>query len=171
MEPERRVSQAVVRALALVMVASAAGCGVITGGTTETITVQSVPSMATLTTQPTSGSFTTPASIELARKNSYTLIANREGYQEAQFQISQSMRVGPLILDILFTGLIGVVVDAATGGWWDLSPDDATMSLEPAQPNVAGLDPIRIWLSEVDDSGETLRVDASEPVHITVIQN
>lgn len=100
--------------LALAM--SAAGCGVMFGGTTKNISVTSAPSAAVITTQPSTGMYTTPTTLSLERKHAYTLVLRREGYNEAQFQIRKSMRTGPLILDILFTGLIGVIVDAATGG-------------------------------------------------------
>jgi hypothetical protein len=39
------------------------------------------------------------------------------------------MQGGILVLDILFTGLIGVIVDAVTGAWYKLSPETATVSL------------------------------------------
>ena len=93
------------RTVLLVTVAfSVAGCGVIFGGTSETIRVVSTPAAARLTTQPASGTFTTPASLTLQRKNSYVLTAAMDGYQPAELQIRQEMRTGPLILDILFTG-------------------------------------------------------------------
>ena len=48
------------RVLALVAVAfSVSGCGVMFGGTTETLRVSSSPAAARLTTEPATGTFTT----------------------------------------------------------------------------------------------------------------
>jgi hypothetical protein len=41
-----------------------------------------------------------------------------------------------VIADVLLTGLIGVVVDAATGGWSKLTPETANVTLT----KVAGID-------------------------------
>lgn len=146
------------------------GCGVITGGTTKTVSVVSVPSVATITSAPTSGSFTTPASIELERKHAYTLIATKDGYSEAQFQVQRRMRTGPLILDILLTGLIGVVVDAATGGWYDLQPENVTIALEQLDPAMPGPDIIEVRIGPAPDSGSVV-VEADHVVSLTVVQN
>lgn len=155
-------------ALALAM--SLSGCGVIFGGTTKTITVASTPTEARLTTAPLTGSFTTPASLTLNRKTAYTLVVWKEGYQEAQFPITKSMRVGPLILDILFTGLIGVVVDAATGGWWDLQPEEAAVTLVRLEDNLDGPAVIEVTIS-AGTGDAPVQVDATEAVRVRVIEN
>ena len=142
---------------------SVAGCGVIFGGTTETIRVVSTPAAARLTTQPATGTFTTPASLSLQRKNSYVLTAAMDGYQPAELQIRQEMRTGPLILDILFTGLIGVVVDAVTGGWWNLEPDDATLVLERLTTD-SGVGPERVEIHvSIDRKSSTIGVETDVP--------
>ena len=79
------------------------------------------------------------------------------------------MRSTSLILDILFTGLIGVIVDAATGGWWELSPDDVTITLERADDSVDGPVAIEISISKSKDSPGLLMVDATAPVQIELI--
>ena len=98
------------------------------------------------------------------------LIARRDGYNEAQFQIRKSMRMGPLILDILFTGLLGVVVDAVTGGWWDLQPEDVTIVLERADDSVDGPVTIEVSISSSNDSPGSFAVNATEPVQIEIIK-
>jgi hypothetical protein len=150
---------------------SLSGCGTMFGGSTKTISVTSVPSAVTVTSNPASGQFTTPTALTLERKSAYTLIATKEGYSEAQFQIRKSMRTGPLVLDILFTGLIGVIVDAATGGWYDLQPENVTISLERTDPNVVGPDVIEIHITEADSGPASFVVDASEAVQIEVVKN
>ena len=155
-------------ALALAM--SLSGCGVILGGTTKTITVVSTPSEARLTTEPLTGSFTTPATLTLNRKTAYTLVVWKEGYREAQFPIEKHMRVGPLVFDIL-VGLVGVVVDWATGGWWDLRPTEASVTLERLDDYVDGPAVIEVTIWKDVGEGAAIHVDATEAVRVRVIEN
>ena len=152
------------RVLVLVAVAfPVAGCGVIFGGTTETLRVSSSPAAARLTTEPTTGTFTTPASLALQRKHSYVLTAELDGYRPAELQIRQELRIGPLVLDILFTGLIGVVVDAATGGWWNLEPDDSNLVLERVTAD-SGVGPERVEVHvSIDRERGTIGVESDVP--------
>jgi hypothetical protein len=148
------------------------GCGVIFGGTSKTLSVVSTPTEARLTTEPLTGSFTTPATLTLQRKTAYTLVVWKEGYREAQFPIQKSMRVVPLVFDILFTGLIGVVVDAATGGWWDLQPEEASVTLERVDDSVDGPAVIEVRISTDEPAGDgKVRVDATEEVQLRIIEN
>lgn len=48
---------------------------------------------------------------------------------------------------MLFTGLIGVVVDAATGSWNKLRPESATVSLTKVDASVEGPDTILVSVS------------------------
>ena len=97
MDIKRLVTASVAVAVAL----SLQGCGVMFGGTTETIRVSSSPAAARLTTEPTTGTFTTPATLEL---NSYVLTASLDGYRPAELQIRQEMRTGPLSLIFCLPG-------------------------------------------------------------------
>ena len=167
-----RLHKSGARLLILMLLPLVAGCGVLFGGTTKSISITSAPSAATINTQPPTNVFTTPTSMELERKNSYTITASREGYRDATAQIRKSMRMGPLILDILFTGLLGVVVDAVTGGWWDLQPDNVTLVLEQTDPAQAGPDVITVMLSfqEAPD-GLTAQIESSTPVRVRLEKN
>lgn len=169
LQPRSRTLRATTGVLLLTF--SLAGCGTIFGGSTEIIYVNSAPNGASITTIPASGSFRTPASLTLERKNSYTLVASMEGYSSAEFLIRKNMRVGILVLDVLLTGLIGVVVDAVTGGWWNLEPDNATMVLERTDDSIDGPQTIEVTLATGED-GDVVVVDASvEGVLLTVHQN
>ena len=152
------------RTIALfVLLIPISGCGTIFGGTTEIVRVTSAPAQASLTTQPPTGTTTTPASLSLQRKNSYVLTASLDGYRPAELQIRQEMRVGVLVADVLLTGLLGVVVDAVTGGWWNLEPNDATLVLERADGNLTGPERIEIRLL-IDDVGNKRVLDVQSDV-------
>lgn len=127
------------------------GCGTIFGGTTETISVQSSPAGVTVSTNPATGTFTTPASIELDRKDSYTIIAKKEGYSDGQAFIRKKIRSGVLIADILLGGWF--LVDYLTGGLWDLTPDQVLVSLEREGPEIDGPAVIELRFKAAEDEG------------------
>ncbi|NIP57471.1 MAG: hypothetical protein GWM92_04635 [Gemmatimonadetes bacterium] len=137
------------------------GCGLIFGGTTQAVQVESTPSGAQIRTQPATRTYTTPASIELKRKNVYTLIATREGYSSAEYELDRNIRGKALAFDII-TGLLWIAVDAATGAWYELEPREVSMTLQRMDETVRGPDQIRIDIG-VSPDGRTLEVRSSEP--------
>ncbi len=103
-------------------------CGLIFGGSRQTIQANSSPPGTTITTAPPTATLTTPASVSLERKKDYTLTFSRAGYTSADVQVSHHVRGGIIVLDILF-GLVPVIVDAATGAWNSLSPNMVNVTL------------------------------------------
>jgi hypothetical protein len=143
------------------------------GGAHETISVQSSPDGAKVTTTPPTGEYTTPTSISLERKNDYSLTFEKTGYSPGHFQIQHHMRGGILALDILFTGLLGIIPDAATGAWDALSPQAATVTLTKVAM-IDGPREIRVGVRVGKADGhDAATIDASasgvtvkvEPVH------
>jgi len=153
---------------------SVAGCGLMFGGAHETIQVQSSPDGAKVTTSPPTVEYTTPTSINLERKNDYSLTFEKAGYSPGHFQIQHHMRGGILALDILFTGLLGIIPDAATGAWNGLSPEAATVTLTKVNAMIDGPQEIRVGVRVGKSDGhDAATIDASasgvtvkvEPVH------
>lgn len=75
------------------------------------------------------------------------------------------MQGGILALDILFTGLLGVVVDAATGAWYKLAPESAVVSLTKVADG-DGPDTIQVYVTR---QGDVLKLESSAPgvsVHV-----
>jgi hypothetical protein len=135
------------------------GCGAIFNGTRQTIQANSAPSAATIEVSPTDEEYTTPASMSLERKSNYVLTFSKEGYTSAKFNIQRKLSGGILVLDVLFTGLLGVIVDAATGAWYNLSPEVATVSLE----RLGAIDgPQQIHL-RIRSKGDKLHIESDEP--------
>lgn len=144
-------------------VLATAGCGVIFGGTRQSVRVESAPGAAMITTSPSTTTYTTPTTISLERRNNYTLTFEKEGYAPADLEIQRKLRGGILVLDIL-TGLVGVVVDAATGGWYKLEPKMATVSLERITDRDEGAETIEIEVSLDETSGvQRVRIEPSAP--------
>src|SRR5438552_15949396 len=118
-------------ALPLVCVAmplTVAACGLIFGGSRQTIQANSSPPGTTVTTAPPTATLTTPAAVSLERKKDYTLTFTKAGYTAADVQVAHHVRGGIIVLDILF-GLVPVIVDAATGAWNSLSPTMVNVTL------------------------------------------
>jgi hypothetical protein len=157
-------SRATTLALALA-VATTTACGALFNGSRQTITATSAPDGATIQTNPGGSQYTTPASLNLERKNDYVLTFSREGYRPATFTINKSVQGGIVVLDVLFTGLIGVIIDAATGSWYKLSPEAATVALTRVEAD-AGPEIIEVRVSE---AGEGFHIDSDVPgVAVTV---
>ena len=156
--------------LTLLLVLPLAGCATIMGGSTQLIQVTSAPAEAMITSDPESGTFTTPASLELERKYSYTLTATKDGYRPATARLTKKMRVGSLIGDILLFP-IGVIVDAITGAWYELQPAVVTLVLEQANPLDEGPDVIEVTISFDEEKDGLAKIHATSPVEIDVTRN
>jgi len=159
----------IVTIISLVLVLSIfLGCGAILNGTSKNIEIQSAPSGASITGDPVVGDYTTPTSIKLQRKHEYILTFTKEGYEPATARIDKNLRAGILILDILITPfLVGVIVDAATGAWFNLSPDNVTVSLTKIEgASIDGPDIIDVHLST--NSSNELSVNSPSPVSVEI---
>src|SRR6266576_3115466 len=68
-----------------------------------------------------------------------------------------------VVADVLLTGLIGVIIDAATGAWSKLSPETATVSLTKIGM-VSGPDTITVGIKVGHTrDANLLGVQSSEP--------
>lgn len=75
----------------------------------------------------------TPIRVKLESKRAHSIEFKKEGYRTKTFNITNHVGVGWIILDILF-GLIPVIVDAATGAWYDLDQKNVNAMLERQKP-------------------------------------
>lgn len=147
------------------------GCGAIFNGSTKSINVQASPSGTKVITEPPTGDYVAPTVLQLERKNSYVLTFSKEGYNSSSVQITKKAQGGIIVLDVLLTGLIGVVVDAATGSWNNLSPDQVSVSLEKMEnSSVEGPESIEITLTseESSDGNQEFQIESSQPVGVSV---
>ena len=157
----RRLTSSV---LLLICISLLSGCGLILGGgSRQTVGVQTSPPGTKLTTAPATGDYTTPTSLNLERKNSYVLTFSKEGYSPATFQLQSHVRAGIVIADVLLSGLVGVIIDAATGSWSKLSPETATVSLTKIAM-IEGPDTIKVGIT-VDraNDGTRLNIQSNAP--------
>lgn len=96
------------------------GCATIITGTSEDVLIQSNPPRASITIngQPRGE---TPLQLDLDSDRSYMVQVKLEGYEPQSFQIERSTS-GWMIGNLLFGGIPGLVIDAATGGMYVLEP-------------------------------------------------
>jgi hypothetical protein len=101
-------------------------------GSTQQIMVSSTPSGATVMVD-RSMRFTTPAALELARKESHILEITLEGYHPETVNlraVSSNMVAG----NIIAGGLIGFAVDHSSGAAFRLVPEVVQVSLRAIVP-------------------------------------
>jgi len=107
------------------------GCATIMhGGGSQTIGVSSTPSGATVAVDNVERGVT-PLSVELKRNQPHTLVFSLEGYDGASATTSKKVS-GWVWGNIVFGGLIGLVVDFASGGVYNIVPENVHADLAKA---------------------------------------
>ena len=71
----------------------------------------------------------TPLVQKLSHKETYSISVEKEGYRPQRRFIRPRLGVGWIILDIL-GGLIPIIVDVATGDWFELDEESLTILLQ-----------------------------------------
>jgi len=108
------------------------GCASIIHGTKQTVRFQTTPTECTVDVTDALGTnygyCTTPCSMELKRKREYKVSISKEGYETAELTIERKSD-GWIWGNILFGGIIGIIVDFSNGAAYKLSPDELTASL------------------------------------------
>ena len=75
---------------------------------------------------------TTPINLKLESKRTYTIEFKKDGFETQTYTITNHVGVGWIVLDVLF-GLVPVIVDAATGAWYELDQNAVNAVLEQQQ--------------------------------------
>lgn len=103
-------------------------CATIVNGTTQRICFTSCPPHATIWVDNCQMG-TTPAAIDLTRGNNHTVHIELAGYQPYDILIQKRMSKW-VFGNIVFGGVIGLVVDLATGGVYKLTPEQVCAHLQ-----------------------------------------
>ncbi len=111
-----------------------AGCATIVSGEVQKIKVTSEPPGAVVIAEPGKHRVTTPADLALPRGGGpYRLTFEKEGWRPADAPLSKGLN-GWLFGNLFFGGILGIVVDLASGAAYDLSPEEVHVVLTPAAP-------------------------------------
>ncbi|HEU4629363.1 MAG TPA: PEGA domain-containing protein, partial [Gemmatimonadaceae bacterium] len=108
-----------------------AGCASIMHGTTQGIGLSSNPTNARITVdnQPMGQ---TPTVVKLSRKDTHIVRIELEGYQPFETALTRNVS-GWVVGNLVFGGVVGLAVDAITGGLYSLSPETITAQMANAQ--------------------------------------
>ena len=112
-----------------------AGCATMVHGTTQKIKIDSSPEGANVKVDEVPVG-TTPTSIELSRASSHTVAIEKEGYLPRRESITQGGS-GWVFGNIVAGGLVGICIDLASGGAYELSPEQVSSSLIACGPSDA----------------------------------
>lgn len=149
--------------LVAVLTVSVSACGLVFGGTRQNIRLDASPT-ASIKTQPVTSDYTTPASISLERSKNYTVTFAATGYQPKTLEVQRSIRGGIVVLDII-CGLVPVIIDAATGAWYKLTPEVSSVTLQSSD----GLaPPIIIGITHGSSGRWQFTSDSPVAVHLSV---
>jgi len=104
------------------------GCATVFKGTSSNIQLWSEPPGAKVYVDgfPVG---TTPTKLKLESKKSYHVEFKKDGYENANYLLTNHVSVGWLVVDILF-GFVPILVDALTGSWYGLDQDAFRVNLE-----------------------------------------
>ena len=105
-----------------------AGCATIICGTTQSVNFTSSPSSATIYDNGMQIG-KTPLSAELSRKKEHAITIKLDGYKDYEILIKQEFNAW-YIGNIMFGGMIGLIVDPLTGAMYRLTPNQISAELE-----------------------------------------
>jgi outer membrane lipoprotein SlyB len=114
------------RVLALAA-AALCGCASIIHGTQQDIGISSSPTGAKIVVDNGDAS-TTPYVAKLSRKDNHIVKVTMDGYAPAELTLTKSVS-GWVWGNIVFGGLVGLAVDAISGGLYNLTPDQLQAAL------------------------------------------
>ena len=106
----------------LCSIACLVGCGTIIHGTTQELGLTSDPTGATVIIDGNDHG-ESPVTAELSRKDKHTVLVTLDGYQSHEMIVNRKVS-GWVWGNIVFGGLIGLGVDAITGGMYKLDPEE-----------------------------------------------
>jgi hypothetical protein len=117
-----------IRILALLPLAvGAAACATIIHGTSEDVNINSTPTNVAVSVD-NHPIGQTPVVYKMTRKDDHTVTLTLDGYQATTVPVTRSVS-GWFFGNILIGGLIGIAVDAISGGMYTLKPEQLQAAL------------------------------------------
>ena len=113
--------------LILLSLTTLSSCATIVSGTRQSIGISSMPSTASIYVDKEFVGYT-PLQVEMTRKDNHFVRIELEGYMPYEITISRKMN-GWVFGNIVFGGLIGLAVDAISGGIYKLTPEQIQTEL------------------------------------------
>lgn len=117
-----------------------AGCATVTRGTTNQVQIRSEPAGAQVTTS-LSHSCTTPCTINVGRKDEFSITMTLQGYRTERVEVGTRVAgagVAGFAGNVLIGGVVGMGVDAVTGSTLEHYPNPIVVMLQRDTPPTAG---------------------------------
>ena len=112
-----------------------AACASIMHGTSQDVGISSTPTSASVTVDNgTTGQ--TPFIAKLSRKDNHVIHIAADGYQPADLTLTRKTS-GWVWGNLLFGGIIGLAVDAISGGLYKLTPEQLNATLAKQSASIA----------------------------------
>ena len=105
------------------------GCAAVLGSKQKDFDLQSTPQGADVFldgNRPGS----TPVKVKLGNQAQHTFVFKKDGYKDATCTLAKGTGAGWVIFDVL-TGLVPIVIDAATNSWSQTKGSSCSGALEP----------------------------------------
>jgi hypothetical protein len=115
--------------LVAVLVLATSGCAAILGTKQKDFNLRSDPGGADVYLNGNRLG-ATPLRVKLSNQATHVFVFRRAGYREATCTLNRGTDAGWVILDVL-TGLVPIIIDAATNSWSQTKGDECSQGLEP----------------------------------------
>lgn len=125
------VKRATISILAISILASLTSCATIIHGTRQSIGIASNPTNASVWVDKNYAG-TTPMIVEMSRKDNHIVMIELDGFQPYEVIFSRQIS-GWALGNVVFGGVIGLAVDAISGGLYMLTPDQVQAELRANQ--------------------------------------
>lgn len=122
------------RAAAFLTILAVTACASIMHGTSQDVGISSSPTGATVTLD-NQNPGQTPYIAHLSRKDNHVVKLTLPGYAPAELTLTRKTS-GWVWGNIVFGGLIGLAVDAMTGGLYNLTPDQLSAALASEKASI-----------------------------------
>jgi len=119
----------------LISLLAVSGCATVVNGRTEPLGLSSNPAGAEVSIDNGELKVITPTSVELKRDQNHSFVFHKDGYQDTSATVTSGTS-GWVWGNLLAGGIIGGVVDFATGAAYKFSDDTLTVNMTPL-PQVA----------------------------------
>jgi hypothetical protein len=119
----------------LLLAVTIGACASIMHGTTQDIGISSSPTGATVTVD-NGAKAQTPFVAKLSRKDSHLVHIVADGYAPADLTLTKTVS-GWVWGNLVFGGLIGLAVDAMSGGLYNLTPNQLSAALAKQSASIA----------------------------------
>ncbi len=136
-------------------------CATIINGSRQSVSISSTPSNATVVIDGMEMG-NTPYAADLARKEEHVVQINLPGY--LPYEVRLTKKVDAIIAgNIILGGLIGLIVDAATGSMYKLTPDQVAAELKQGTASVGKNDQIFVSVT-LSPNPEWEKIAQLEPI-------